>query len=70
MPMLEEVRRICGFSNIMGPFVFMKRDGYAAALSQLTGLSMVDCQQRLVCTSGPAPMLHLAYFDEAANKHA
>ena len=46
----------------------MRRDGYAAVLSQLTGLSTVDCQQRLVCTNGPAPMLRLEYFDEAVEK--
>ena len=54
----------------MGLAVFMRRDGFAAALSQLTGLSTVDCQQRLVYTSGPVPMLCLEYFDEAVNKHA
>ena len=69
-PMLEEVRWISDFSKIMGPAVFMRHDGYAAVLSQLTRLSTVDCQQRLVCTNGPAPMLCLEYFDEAANKHA
>ena len=69
-PTLEEVRRIYGFSNIMGLAVFMRRDGCAAALSQLTGLSIVDCQHRLVCTNGPAPMLRLEYFDEAAEKCA
>ena len=42
-PTLEEVRRIYGFSKIMGPAVFMRRDSYAAVLSQLTELSMVDC---------------------------
>ena len=32
-PTLEEVRLICAFSKIMGPTVFMRHDGYAAALS-------------------------------------
>ena len=67
-PTLEEVRRIYGFSKIMGPAVFMRRDSYAIVLSQLTGLSTMDCQQRLVCTNGPAPMLCLEYFDEAVEK--
>ena len=44
-PTLEEVCRICVFSNIMGPAVLMRHDGYAVALSQLTGLSTIDCQQ-------------------------
>ena len=69
-PTLEEVHRICGFSKIMGPTMFMRRDGYAAVLSQLTKLSTVNCQQRLVCTNGPVPMLHLEYFDEVAEKRA
>ena len=69
-PTLEEVRRICCFSMIMGLAMFMRRDGYVAVLSQLTGLSTVDYQQRLVCTNRPAPMLCLEYFDEAAEKRA
>ena len=32
-PTLEEVRRICGFSKLMGPSMFMRRDGYVAVLS-------------------------------------
>ena len=43
-PTLEEVRRICSFSAIMGPPIFMRRDGYAAVLSQLTGLSVKRVQ--------------------------
>ena len=69
-PTLEETHLICGFSKIMGPTVFMRRDGYAAALSKLTGLTIVECQQRLIYNSGLEPMLCLAYFDEAANKRA
>ena len=46
----------------------MRRDGYAAVLSQLTGLSTVDCQQRLVCTNGPTLVLRLEYFDEVVEK--
>ena len=38
-PTLEEVLRICGFSKILGPPIFMRRDGYIAVLKQLTGLS-------------------------------
>ena len=38
-PTLEEVCRICGFSKIMGPPIFMRHDRYIAVLSQLTGLS-------------------------------
>ena len=69
-PMLEEVRRICGFSKIMGPPIFMRRDGYLAVLSQLTGLSTRTCQQRLICTSGPTPLLRLAHFDETVERRA
>ena len=38
-PTLEEVHRIYSFSAIMGPPIFMRRDGYTAVLSQLAGLS-------------------------------
>ena len=69
-PTLEEVHRICGFSEIMGPTVFMRCDGYTTVLSQLTGLSTKSCQQRLICTSGPTPLLRLAYFDAVMEKHA
>ena len=69
-PTLEEVRQICGFSKIMGPLVFMKRDGYIVVLSQLTGLSAKGCQQRLIYTSGPTPLLRLGYFDYVMEKHA
>ena len=67
---LEEVRQIYGFSKIMGLPIFMRSDRYIAVLSQLTGLSTQGCQQRLICTSGPMPMLRLAYFDETVEKHA
>ena len=30
---LEEVRRICGLSKLLGPVVFMRRDGYASVLN-------------------------------------
>ena len=66
--MLEEVHRICGFSKLMGPAVFMRCDGYVAFLSQLTRLSSVDCKKRLVCIDEPVPMLRLNYFDEVAKK--
>ena len=69
-PMLEEVCRICGFSKLMGPSVFMRHDSYVATLSQLTGLSMVDCKKSLIYADGPTPMLHLGYFNEATEKHA
>ena len=69
-PTLEEVRWICGFSRIMGPPVFMRRDGYTAVLSQLTRLSTKSCQQRLICTSRPMPLLRLAYFDAVMEKRA
>ena len=69
-PTLEEVHRICNFFKLLGPTVFMRRDGYVAVLSQLTGLSTVDCKQRLIWTDEPAPMLRLEYFDQAAKKHA
>ena len=68
MPTLEEVRRICGFSKFMGPAVFMRRSDYVTVLKQLTGLSMKDCEKRLVCIDGPVPMLRLNYFDEVAKK--
>ena len=67
-PMLEEVRRICSFSKLMGPTVFMRREGYITALRLLTGLLTEECQKKLICTSGPEPMLSLAYFDEVAKK--
>ena len=69
-PMLEEVRRIYGFSTIMGPPIFMRCDGYTAVLSQLTGLSAKGIQQRLICTSGPTPLLRLEYFDAVMEKRA
>ena len=69
-PTLEEGRRICSFSKIMGPLVFMRRDGYTAVLSQLTGLSAKGCQQRLICTSGPTPLLRPAYFDAVMERRA
>ena len=68
-PTLEEVCRICGFSKIMGPPIFMRRDGYITVLSQLTRLSTRSCQQRPICTSGPTPLLHLAHFDDVMGKH-
>ena len=46
----------------------MRRDGYAAALSQLTGLSLDDCEKKLVCAHGSTPLLCLNYFDEVAKK--
>ena len=69
-PTLEEVHRIYGFSKIMGPPIFMRHDGYIAVLSQLTGLSTRSYQQRLICTSGPTPLLRLAYFDDTVEKRA
>ena len=56
---LEEVRRIYGFSKLMGPAIFMRRDGYNATLSQLTGLSTVECKCRLLCPTDAAPLLCL-----------
>ena len=69
-PTLEEVRRICGFSKLMGPTVFKKRDEYITAPWLLTELLTKECQKKLICTSGPEPMLSLAYFDQVAKKHA
>ena len=69
-PTLEEVCQICGFSKLMGPVVFMRRDDYVAVLCQLTGLSTVDCKKRLIYHNGPMPMLYLGYFGEATEKHA
>ena len=68
--MLEEVCWICGFSKLMGPTIFMRRDRYIAVLSQLSGLSTENCQQRLMCSSGLTPMLRLGYFDETVEKRA
>ena len=48
----------------------MRHDKYIAVLSQLTGLSTQGCQQRLICTSGPTPLLRLTYFDETVEKCA
>ena len=70
MPMLEEVRQTCCFFELMGPAVFMRRDGYVAVLSQLTGLSTVDYKKMLICTNGLVPLLHMGYFDETAKKCA
>ena len=67
-PTLEEVRRICSFSKLMGPTVLMRWEGYITALQLLTGLLTKECQKKLICTSGPEPMLSLAYFDEVAKK--
>ena len=67
-PMLEEVRRICGFSKLMEPAVFKRRNGYVTVLSQLTRLSLDDCKEKLVCVDGLVPMLRLSYFDEVARK--
>ena len=69
MPTLEEVRRICGFSKIMGPTIFVRRRGYVAILKQLTGLSTESCEKRLVSIDGPVPMLRLHYFEEVSKKH-
>ena len=69
-PTLEEVRRICGFSKIMGPTVYVRRDRYIVVLSQVSGLSTEGCQQRLICTSRLTPLLRLAYFDETMEKRA
>ena len=67
-PTLEEVRRICGFSKIKGPTVFVRRTGYVAILKQLTGLSAESCEKRLVSIDGPVPMLRLHYFEEVSKK--
>ena len=67
-PTMEEVNQICGFSKLMGLVVFMRHDGYVAVLSQLIGLSTVDCKKRLISIDGPVPMLRLNYFDEVAKK--
>ena len=69
-PMLEQVRQICCFSKLMGPAICMRRDRYIAVLSQLIGLSTVECKQRLLYTDGPTPMLRLGYFDDVAKKRA
>ena len=69
-PTLEEVRQICGFSKIMGLPIFMRCDRYIPVLSQLTGLSTQSCQQRLIYTSGPMPLLRLAHFDETVERRA
>ena len=36
----------------------------------LTGLLTEECQKKLICTSGPEPMLSLTYFDEVTKKRA
>ena len=65
---LEEVHRICGFSTLMGPAMFMGHSGYVTVLRQLTGLSAQICEKRLVCVDGPAPALCLNYFEEVSKK--
>ena len=47
-PTLEEVCRICGFSMLMGPTVFMRREGYITTLRLLTGLLIEECQKKLI----------------------
>ena len=69
-PTLEEVRRICNFSTLMGPAMFMRRTGYVAVLRELTGLSAQSYVKRLVCVDGPVPALHLNYFEEVSKKRA
>ena len=39
-------------------------------LSQLIGLSTVDCKQRLICVDGSVPMLCLEYFDQVVREWA
>ena len=48
----------------------MRRDKYIAVLCKLSGLSTDRCQQRLICTSGRAPILRLHNFDEIIDKRA
>ena len=67
---LEEVRRICGLSKLLGPVVFMRHDGYTSVLSQLTGLTTVECKQQLICVDRPTPMLCLEYLDQVAWRRA
>ena len=42
-PTLEELCRICDFSTLMGPAVFMRRTGYVVVLRELIGLSAQSC---------------------------
>ena len=41
---------------------------YITALWLLTGLLTEECQKKLICTSGPEPMLSLTYSDEVTKK--
>ena len=63
MPTLEEVLRICGLSPLLGPAVFMRREGYASVLRQLTGLTPGECVERLIRTDGPTSRIRLEYFE-------
>ena len=69
-PTLEEVRRIYGLSPLLGPAVFMRREGYASVLCQLTGVTTRECAERLICTDGSAPRLHLEYFEQMIQRCA
>ena len=48
----------------------MRREGYTTTLWLLTGLLTEECQQKLICTNSPEPMLRLVYFDEVTKKRA
>ena len=70
MPTLEEVRRICGLSPLSRLAVFMRREGYAFVLRQLTGLTPGECAERLIRTDGPTPRIRLEYFEQMISKRA
>ena len=70
MPTLEEVRRICGLSPLLGPTVFMRREGYASVLCQLTSLTPGECAERLIRTDGPTPRIRLEYFEQTIPRRA
>ena len=70
MPTLEEVHQICGLSPLLGPAVFMRREGYASVLCQLTGLTTGECAERLIYIDRPAPSLRLEYFEQMIQRHA
>ena len=69
-PTLEKVHWICGSSKLLGPAVFMRCNGYASVLCQMTGLTTIECKQRLMYVDGSVPMLRLEYFDQVAWRRA
>ena len=69
-PTLEEVCRIYGLSPLLGLVVFMRGEGYASVLHQLTSLTPGECAERLIRTDRPAPRVRLEYFEQMIQRRA